>query len=474
MTVRQKITILITMTGFLSSLLFSGVVFWEMLEQPYRIMDAELASEALFAVRAMFDDQGAQEKDGTQSANTGSMATRQRYWLRIYDSRADQPVYQSQTAQWIRIPEPEPGASASVRVVVPPEAELPGYETGDKVPFRVRCFSVSANAGEIRVCVGLPMEKLDEEIRETVNGVIAGLVFSVLLLLCTSYFVAGLILRPVRVMNDQARDITEKRLHRRIPMRSGQDEFCELAGTLNKVFDRLQYAFTRQEQLLADASHELKTPLTLMRVTLDQLSSGQQEKASGLPPQDLARLTHQVLQMDRLVKNLLDLSSLEIRGGTRSERVDVSALLNTLIDDYRLLADIRGISIVADLPEGMVMPGDKVKMHRAFSNILDNAIKYNVAGGRVEVAGHRSAFQLRIGVNNTGPGVPEVALPRVFEPFYRVEQSRSSKFGGSGLGLAIVKRIVELHGGHVTLESEEGNWTRVEVSLPLPGNPGPT
>jgi signal transduction histidine kinase len=281
-----------------------------------------------------------------------------------------------------------------------------------------------------------------------------------------SYFVAGLILKPVRVINDQAREITAKHLDRRIPVTGGRDEFNALSQTLNQVFDRLQNAFLQQKRLLADASHELKTPLTMMRLSMDEIRSTLDENPSRLQAEKLSRMTEQVLRMERLVKNLLDLSSLEIEGTTSKDPVDVAKVLGSLIADYRVLAATRQIQLEARLQRQLLALGDAEKLNRAFSNILDNAIKYNVDGGRVEVIGAQSGADLTITVSNTGPGVAEAEIHKVFDQFYRVEESRSQRYGGSGLGLAIVKKIVALHGGKVYFESKPGSWTRVTVSLP--------
>jgi len=335
------------------------------------------------------------------------------------------------------------------------------------VTFRIKGSEIVLDGRTFLVFAGRPMEKLEEEIWGIIIGVVSGLVFSVLLLMAISYFVAGFILKPVRIINDQARDITEKYLHRRIPVTGDRDEFNALAQTLNQVFDRLQHAFLWQKRLLADASHELKTPLTMMRLALDEIRSAHGENPPDLQAESHARLTEQVLRMERLVKNLLDLSSLEIEGTTTEDPIAVDKMLESLIADYRFLADTRNIQIDIRLPEQPVVKGNAEKLNRAFSNILDNAIKYNVDGGRVEVVGEHSATELTISVTNTGPGIAEAELDRVFEQFYRVEKSRSLQHGGSGLGLAIVKRIVELHGGRVKLESEPGSWTRVKVCLPL-------
>ena len=169
--------------------------------------------------------------------------------------------------------------------------------------------------------------------------------------------------------------------------------------------------------------------------------------------------------MERLVKNILNLSSLEILGEMRTEQIDLAVLLSSLQQDYELLAAAREIKIELHLPQALIVDGDSEKLERLFSNIMDNAIKYNCDGGRVEVVGKQSAEEVVVVISNTGIGLAEDEIPRVFEPFYRAEESRALRYGGSGLGLAIVKRIVELHGGQVSLLSRVGGWTRLTVSL---------
>jgi len=170
--------------------------------------------------------------------------------------------------------------------------------------------------------------------------------------------------------------------------------------------------------------------------------------------------------MERLVKDLLNLSSLETLISIDPKPVDIGEILSSLAGEYQFLADGHNIKLEIRLPKGLVVMGDGEKLHRAFSNILDNAIKYNVDGGRIELTAAQSAAELTVGVANTGPGVAETDIPKVFDQFYRGEKSRSIEHGGSGLGLAIVKRIVELHNGTVKFESQQGAWTRVTVSLP--------
>ncbi|WP_457554158.1 sensor histidine kinase [Desulfobacula sp.] len=465
MTVRKKIALLITGAGFLSSLIFSCIILWEVIEQPVRIIDSELEGVSQRTVSVVSKKGKNWRKEGLNS-HVPLFVGDDRYWLKIYDQAAGKLIYQSHLAELIKIKEPATGSSATVSVIIPRNKIDLSQDRQNEVTFRVKNTMISMDGKVLSVYAGRPMEKLEEEIWDIVIGVISGLAFSVLVLMAISYFVAGYILKPVRVINDQARDITEKHLDRRIPVGADPDEFTMLARTLNQVFERLQHAFIKQKSLLADTSHELKTPLTMMRLALDETRSSQTENFSGLQRQNFEWLTDQVLRMERLVKNLLDLSSLEIKGTMVKDTIDVAKLLTSLIEDYRFIAEPRNIKISSDFPRQLLSEGDAEKLNRAFSNIMDNAIKYNVEEGRVDVSGEQSEGGLTIMVGNTGPGVAEIDIDKVFDQFYRVEQSRSLQHGGTGLGLSIVKRIVELHNGKIKLESKKGVWTLVTIFLP--------
>ncbi|NOX32147.1 MAG: HAMP domain-containing histidine kinase [Deltaproteobacteria bacterium] len=465
MNVRQKITLLITAAGFLSSLVFSCIISWEMFEQPFRIIDTELNAVSQ-RTAVIVSKKEAFWKKGNKIPHDSFFAGDEHYWLKIYDQTGETLIYQSRLAELIKITEPALNSSTTVSVIIPKNKINLRQDRKNEVTFRVRSTRVSFEGKTFRVCAGRPMEKLEEELWDVLIGIISGLVFSVLVLMAISYFVAGIILKPVRLMNDQAKDISEKHLNRRIPANDGPDEFNTLARTLNRVFERLEYAFVQQKQLLADASHELKTPLTMMRLALEARHLAPGETNPGLNGEDSVWLTEQVLRMERLVKNLLNLSSLEIKDTIKKDPVDVADLLASLTQDYRLLADSGGINLEVCLPRNLPVKGDAHKLSRAFSNILDNAVKYNFKGGKIKVDGDLYEGGLTIRVGNTGPGVAESETGKVFDQFYRVEQSRSLQHGGAGLGLAIAKRIIELHHGKVKFESKPETWTQVSVFLP--------
>jgi signal transduction histidine kinase len=466
MTVKTRITLFIVGAGFVSSLLFSVVVFYELIEQPFELLDSVLNEEARRTARLIAEAEGKRERGPTDITFLGS----DRYWIDMYDPATGRTIFRSGSAESIPLPRLRPGVKKTVSVLMPQERGKPDEAQGRKVSFRIRALSIPIDGRSFIVQIARPMEELKEEIWELVFGLLAGLVFSTLALVAISRFVAGKILRPIGRMKDLAQDISEQNFDQRIPAGEGQDEFSQLARTVNRMLDRLQYSFKRQRDFLFDTSHELKTPLTTMRLAIDEICTHDLEAAPYNAEENLFRLKNQVLRMERLVKDLLNLSALETLTRLDRKPVPIASLLSSLAAEYRFLADARQITMETHLSERLIIQGDAEKLHRAFSNVLDNAVKYNTDGGRVEVTAAPSAAGASVTVFNTGPGIAEAEIPKVFDQFYRVEKSRSIQHGGSGLGLAIVKRIVELHGGTVRLESRQGAWTRVTILLPEAGN----
>jgi len=380
----------------------------------------------------------------------------------IYDRQSSKVIFRSNLADFVRLPSVKPHSAVTIRHVIVNDAS--GKSKVEA--FRLRAFPIFLGDKDYIVQVGRSLGKVEEEIRELVWGIPLGLIFSVLILILISHFVTGKILKPIGQMKDLARDISEKNLEQRLPVNEQGDEFNELAMTINQMLDRLQYSFMRQRNLLFDTSHELKTPLATIRLAIGEICSSDIDSLSPSIRDNLLRLNHQVLRMERLVKDLLDMSSLETLSGLDLKPVHLTELLSALIEDYQLLSDARSITMEVNLPENLWVKGDEEKLRRAFSNLLDNAIKYNEDGGQIAIRAEREVAETVVIVEKTGPGVPEEDLPKVFDQFDRVEKSRSLDYGGSGLGLPIVKRIVELHRGKVDIESKPGVRTRVIVRLP--------
>lgn len=462
MTVKKRIALLVVGAGFVASLLFSVVVFVELIEEPFEILDAVLKEEAYRTTRMIVKRQRESESapfDSTADAISS-------YWIEVYQQGTNRMLYQSGLAKLVKLSPVKPGSSAIASVIIPPEQINLGQDSSQEVTFRIRTFLLTLEGRTFLVQIARPMEKLEDEIWDLVLSIGAGLIFSCMALVVISHFIAGKILEPIGKMKDLTKEISEKNLDQRIPTGPGRDEFNELARTINWMLDRLQNSFVRQRDFLFDTSHELKTPLTTIRLAIDEICTSDTESLPSFAKENLFQLNNQVLRMERLVKDLLNLSSLETLTGIDPKPVHITELLSSLAADYRILAKAQNVQMDIHLSSQLIIQGDAEKLNRAFSNILDNAIKYNVDSGRIEVVGDQSDVDLTIKVTNTGPGVAEAEIDKVFDQFYRVEQSRSLQHGGSGLGLAIVKRIVELHSGKVKFESKQGTWTRVTVCLP--------
>ncbi len=462
MTVKTRITLFIVGAGFATSVLFSVIVFYELIEQPFDLLDSVLKEEAYSAVKMIVKKPGELDSEALDSLSQELT----RYWIEIYDQDTHRVLFRSGLAKQVKLSPVKPGASAIASAVIP-SAQIDLYhDKTQKVTFRVRTFPITLNGGTFVVQIARPMEKLEEEIWELVLGILSSLVLSTLALIAISRFVAGKILQPIGQIKDLAQDISEKNLDQRLPFGEGRDEFSELARTINRMLDRLQYSFVRQRDFLFDTSHELKTPLTTIRLAVDEICTSDMEKYPSFVKDNLLRLNNQVLRMERLVKDLLNLSALETLAGIDPKPVQINQLLSCLAEEYRFLADAHHISMNVRLDKQLVIQGDAEKLHRAFSNILDNAVKYNVEEGRIEVTCDQSATEWTVTVTNTGPGVAETEIAQVFDQFYRAEKSRSIEHGGFGLGLAIAKRIIDLHGGKVDFESQQEGWTRVTIRLP--------
>jgi signal transduction histidine kinase len=284
-----------------------------------------------------------------------------------------------------------------------------------------------------------------------------------LLLVFLSYLIAGKVLKPIGVIDRLAREINDKNLSVRIPLGKRRDELYRLSESLNRMFDRLESSFETQKEFIASASHELKSPLALLQLSMEDCIQ-HPDLPEGLRHQ-LTRQTDIVHRMSRLVKNLLDLSALELKECFDLKEINLAELLNSVLSDYEVVFSAKKIDVQAHIPPKLKVKGDQEHLQRVFINLIDNAIKYNHDGGKIILKVSAKNGGVHISLFNTGTGIPTADLDRVFEQFYRVEKSRSAEYGGSGLGLSIVKRIIELHGGRIDIESEPSAWTRVNIIL---------
>jgi two-component system OmpR family sensor kinase len=457
--IRLKIALWITGAGVLVSLVFSTVVFLAMIEQPYRLIDNELSTVSQFVMRLALPT--AEIPEGMKNTNTPINS--KEYWIKIFNAHQT-VVYQSELTRYVDLPLYDKHSGYMIRTTIPSDHLKLNQDKENEVTFRVRRFRVPVKGGTYIVQIGKPIEKLDEEIFEIIKGIAFGLITAMLLLVFLSYLIAGKVLKPIGVIDRLAREINDKNLSVRIPLGQSRDELYRLSKSLNRMFDRLQSSFETQKEFVASASHELKSPLALLQLSMED---GIQNP--DLPEsfrEQLIRQTDIVRRMSRLVKNLLDLSALELKESLDLREIDLAELLKSVLSDYEVVFSTKKIDVQAEIPPELKVKGDRENLLRAVVNLVDNAVKYNYEGGKIKLEAAAKNKGVYMSLSNTGTGIPAADLDLIFVQFYRVEKSRSAAYGGSGLGLSIVKRIIELHGGRIDIESEPSAWTRVNIFLP--------
>jgi signal transduction histidine kinase len=293
------------------------------------------------------------------------------------------------------------------------------------------------------------------------SAVALGLV--AVLSVAVGWLVAGRVLRPVRAISATARQIGASNLNQRLRIDGPDDEFRELAGTLNGLLARLQAAFDSQRRFVASASHELRTPLTLDRALLER-ALRQPEPTPALWRATCERLLVSTQEQDRLIQALLTLTRSEA-GVARSECFELGTAIDSVLLSPELDAASHGLETQVDVGPAPVS-GDPRLVERLIRNLVDNAIRYNQPSGRVDItAGTRSGHAV-LAVTNTGPPVPPAEVDRLFQPFQRLTPDRGSHADGTGLGLSIVKAIADAHQATITADPQPNGGLRIEVSFP--------
>ena len=275
-----------------------------------------------------------------------------------------------------------------------------------------------------------------------------------------TYFISGHALRPIREFSDkiekvQAQNLADSRIEE-----NQVEELNQLSVSYNKMLERLSDAFEMQRQFTANAAHELRTPLALMQVQLDLYNSTQHSGSDEDTLQTIKMVTEQNDRLGKMVKTLLDMSELQTVG--RDDKIIVDALVDEVLADLEPLAQEKNIKLIGKC-ENITMVGSDILIYRLVYNLVENAIKYNHTGGQVTVTADRKEKQVHLSVADTGNGIPEELRERVFEPFFRVDKSRSRALGGVGLGLALVHEIVRVHDGSITVRSNPSGGTIFDV-----------
>ena len=275
-----------------------------------------------------------------------------------------------------------------------------------------------------------------------------------------TYFISGHALKPLREFSDKIEEVQVQNLADSRIEESKIKELNQLSVSYNKMLERLQDAFEVQRQFTANAAHELRTPLSLMQVQLDLYHSTQHPGSDADTLQMIKMVTEQNDRLSKMVKTLLDMSELQTVG--RDEQIIMDDLVEEVLEDLEPLAQEKNIKLIGKCKD-ITMVGSDILIYRLVYNLVENAIKYNHSGGQVTVTAYKEQKHIYLSVADTGSGIPKELRERVFEPFFRVDKSRSRKLGGVGLGLALVHEIVRVHDGSITVKSNPSGGTIFEV-----------
>ena len=291
------------------------------------------------------------------------------------------------------------------------------------------------------------------------------LIITVLLALlggAVTYFISGHALRPIREFSDKIEEVQAQNLSDSRIEENNVKELNQLGISYNKMLERLSEAFEIQRQFTANAAHELRTPLALMQVQLDLYNSASHPGNDADTLQTIKMVTEQNDKLNRMVKTLLDMSELQSVG--RDDKIILDAIVEEVLADLEPLAVEKNIKLIGKC-EDATMIGSDILIYRLVYNLVENAIKYNHPLGQVTVTAYQRNKHVYLSVEDTGSGIPKELRERVFEPFFRVDKSRSRELGGVGLGLAFVREIVRVHDGSICIKSGKTGGTIFEVTF---------
>ena len=294
----------------------------------------------------------------------------------------------------------------------------------------------------------------------------SSLLFSTLLSLLggvITFFISGHALKPLCDFSKKIEEVQAQNLSNSRIEENNFSELNQLSVSYNKMLERLSEAFKLQRQFTANAAHELRTPLAVMQLQIDLYNSSKHPDNDTSAQQTISMITEQTERLSKMVRTLLDMS--ELQTIARDEEIAIAALVEEVLADLEPLAQEKGINLIEKCDNVLLM-GSDILIYRLVYNLVENAIKYNFSGGTVTVTATQQNSQLHLTVEDTGNGIPEELKERIFEPFFRLDKSRSRELGGVGLGLALVREIVRVHNGSILVKNNANSGTTFEVIFP--------
>lgn len=339
-------------------------------------------------------------------------------------------------------------------------------DTAGSSKLIIRLERLEARGDLYLIETGGAIEPIDTAVRHMMTSLAVAAPPFILVAAIGAYILIGRALKPVVKITQSAEEISTQNLEERLPVVNTGDELETLSLALNRMIQRLHDSVDNTRRFVADASHELRTPLAILRGELENVINH-----TNLSPSARDRVASNLEEVERLgkiVQGLFALSRLDC-GDAQSESIvfDLAKVVSTTAEQMCLLAEDKGITLECRSLAPALVRGDPARIKQVIVNLVDNAINYTPAGGRVEVRTFTAGTHAILEVADTGIGIPEEAQSKIFERFYRVDQTRSREFGGAGLGLSIVKSICAAHSSEISVESKMGQGSRFKIQFPL-------
>ena len=333
--------------------------------------------------------------------------------------------------------------------------------------YRLKGLPVGRSGQTYHIMLAEDVAPVSNTLGVLATTLIFGLPCALAVAVTGGYFLAGRVLSPIGAMASKAKEISAESLSERLPAGTPDDEFGQLASIFNDTLRRLEESFERLRRFTADASHELRTPLTALR-SVGEVSLREDGDLASCRIV-IGSMLEEADRLGILVDNLLTLTRGDAgRTLLKRESVDLAVLVNDVVECLRVLAEEKEQSLSIEIEEPINVEADRASLRRALINLLDNAIRYTPKNGCIRLRLRRTAEAgALVEIEDTGPGIAREHHAGVFERFYRVDKDRSSERGGAGLGLSIASRSVELNGGRIELESEQGKGSTFRVVLPV-------
>lgn len=341
------------------------------------------------------------------------------------------------------------------------------YQSLSVHPIRVILFPVvKEDVTTYIIQVGTSLRKTYQAMDRLVIILLIAGPFMLILSSLVGYSILSRAFKPVKSVVQAARQITAEDLSHRIDSRGKEDEIGELVETFNQMIERLHHSVDRIKEFSSDVSHELKTPLTIMRGEMDVTMRRERDKSEY--KEAFRSVYEEVKKLETIIDNLLFLSQTDIQQSRAAfEKTPLYDVLINELEEMKKLADKKNIRFIITEMAALYVNGDTVTLKRLISNLIDNAIKYTPAGGEVKISLRKDQDFALMEIEDNGIGIPGEALPHVFDRFYRVDKSRSNRSRGTGLGLSIAKQVAILHEAEIRVQSEIKKGTRVSVRFPI-------